>query len=215
MISKCVCCGFILFVCSAVPNTEVTEWSPRRSLFCLLFSFQSTQPYYNCAYVSEQKQVQQLMASTLRKRLKRRKDRQQSPSLSAINPLPVEPVDLGANSIFFGTSPCSHLASVDTNRDGFLPKEAETADADQEIAVQALPPSVIPPLLVLVSSIFLLFISRPDDLLRALLSLLLFAPYPPWFRRWTILVALFVPMTTKGRVQVVIFLGMQVWIHVG
>ena len=77
------------------------------------------------------------------------------------------------------------------------------------------PPSTIPLLVATATGILLMFLSDPQGLLRAALSLLLFAPYPWWFRRWTILLPLLLPMSVQGRLEVVTSLLLLIWLHVG
>jgi hypothetical protein len=151
------------------------------------------------------------MATILRNRLKHFKPRQRSSSLSAMDPLPTTQLDLEANIVFFNTSsPKARAVAFGASTNGL---RATTNDCDQTYSYS--PPSTIPLLVATATGLLVMFLSDPQGLLRAALSLLLFAPYPSWFRRWTILLPLLLSMSVQGRLEVVTSLLLLIWLHVG
>lgn len=140
------------------------------------------------------------MATGLRNRLKHVRHRKRSPSQSVINTLPATRLDLEANATFFGTSLQNGLHAMISNGNLIYSPNL---------------PSPNPPLIAMAASLTIMFLSDPQSLLCAALSFLLFASYPSWFPRWTILIPLVLPMTVPERLEVVTFLLLVIWLHVG
>lgn len=154
------------------------------------------------------------LATTLRKRLRRPGWRHSSLETNTTIWSPLDPIDLEANSTF-ESNPLSQSTSCDDPTNGF--QSQSTASLRLEPGGQhhlALPSATVP-LLLLSASLLIMFLGNPQEMLRAVLVFLLFAPYPHHFPRWTILVPLLVPMSIKGRVQVILFLILTIWLHVG
>lgn len=155
------------------------------------------------------------MASTLRKRLRRHKHLQPSLSPNINISTPLDPIDLEANGTSFGLNPHFQAPPSDASTNGY-PASSITKPRLQPSHCYGRPPaSATVPLLLLSTSILTMFLSNPQDMLRAVLAVLIFAPYPPHFPRWTILVQLLTPMTVKGRLEAILFLGLVIWLHVG
>jgi hypothetical protein len=151
------------------------------------------------------------MATILRNRFKHFKPRQRSPSLSATNHLPATQLDLEANIAFFDTSsPEARAIAFGASTNG---RRATINDCNPVYSYS--PPSATPLLVATATSLLVMFLSDPEGLLRAALSLLLFAPYPSWFRRWTILLPLLLPMSVQGRLELTTSLLLLIWLHVG
>jgi hypothetical protein len=66
---------------------------------------------------------------------------------------------------------------------------------------------------VTVVCFYFLFIIDQQGALALALSTLLFAPYPEWFQRWTILIPLLITMSPFAKLQVVAFFSLVSWLR--
>lgn len=155
------------------------------------------------------------MATTLRKRLRRPSRRHSYLKPNTMISSPLDPIDLEANSTFLESNPLSQSTSFDDPTNGFQPHSTPSPRLEPGQRHHRALPSATVPLLLLSASLLIMFLGNPQEMLRAVLVFLLFAPYPHHFPRWTILVPLLVPMSIKGRVEVILFLGLTIWLHVG
>jgi hypothetical protein len=154
------------------------------------------------------------MVTTLRKRLRRPSQRHSSLKPNTTISSPLDPIDLEANNTF-ESNPLSQSTSFDDPTIGFQPQSTPSPRLEPgQQHHRALPPATVP-LLLLSASLLVMFLGNPQEMLRTVLVFLLFAPYPHHFPRWTILVPLLAPMSIKGRVEVIIYLGLTIWLHVG
>jgi hypothetical protein len=153
------------------------------------------------------------MPTTLRKRLKRSNRHDSFLSPNTVSSL-LDPIDLEANSTSSDATSYFQPSSFEAARDISRRHPATWApELEPEHYSQHSTLSATVPLLVLSACLVIMFISNPQGMLCAILSILLFAPYPPHFPRWMILVLLLVPMSIKKRLEVRLFLGLNIWLQ--
>ena len=147
--------------------------------------------------------------TTLRKRLKRssRYDSFLSPNTVSS---PLDPIDLEANSTTSESTSYFQTSSFEAARDIFQRHPATwTPKLEPEHHSQHPTLSATVPLLVLSACLVIMFIGNPQGMLCTILSILFFAPYPPHFPRWMILIPLLVPMSMQGTVKGDTFAGLD------
>jgi len=150
--------------------------------------------------------------TTLRKRLKRssRHDSFLSPNTVSS---PLDPIDLEANSTTSESTSYFQTSSFEAARDIFQRHPATwTPKLEPEHHSQHPTLSATVSLLVLSACLVIMFISNPQGMFCTILSILVFAPYPPHFPRWMLLIPLLVPMSIKERLKVILLLGLIIWL---
>lgn len=155
------------------------------------------------------------MPTTLRKRLRRSSRHRLFLSPNTTSSSPLDPIDLEANSATSDATCYFQSSSFEAARGMFRRHSATTPELQPGRRPQPATPSATVPVLVLSVCLVIMFLSNPQGMLRAVLASLLFAPYPPHISRWMILVPLLVPMSIKVRFEVILFLGLNIWLHVG